>query len=105
MMASRVTGAGSILLEAHDLTLPTGTGIATYARVLDEALRTLGYQTEALIGAARGFNRKDPTLSEIAFYEEFVEFPRIFSEQPAVESKAASRINNTTNFVMLVVHN
>jgi glycosyltransferase involved in cell wall biosynthesis len=69
MTASRVTGAGSILLEAHDLTLPTGTGIATYARVLDEALRTLGYQTEALIGAARGFDRKDPTLSEIAFYD------------------------------------
>ena len=66
MTASR---AGSILLEAHDLTLPHGTGIATYARNLDEALRTLGYRTEALIGASRGLDRKDPMLSEIAFHD------------------------------------
>jgi glycosyltransferase involved in cell wall biosynthesis len=66
MTASR---AGSILLEAHDLMLPHGTGIATYARNLNEALHTLGYQTEALIGASRSLARKDPTLSEIAFYD------------------------------------
>ena len=68
-MKASDAGAGAILLEAHDLTLPHGTGIATYARVLDEALRSLGYRTEALIGAARGFDRKDPILSEIAFYD------------------------------------
>ena len=68
-MASGAARAGSILLEAHDLTLAHGTGIATYARVLDEALRTLGYETEALIGAARGVDRRDPILGEIAFYD------------------------------------
>jgi glycosyltransferase involved in cell wall biosynthesis len=66
-MTSAETGA--ILLEAHDLTLASGTGIATYARVLDKTLRTLGYRTEALVGSSRGLDRKDPALSEIAFYD------------------------------------
>ena len=68
-MAGTAGATGSVLLEAHDLTRPHGTGIATYARVLDEALRTLGYQTEALVGAPRGLDRSDPTLSEIVFYD------------------------------------
>lgn len=69
MTTSPVSGPASILIEAHDLTRPGGTGIATYTRVLDEAVRTLGYRTEAVVGATRGLNRKDPTLSEIAFYD------------------------------------
>ena len=69
MTPGTLDGGESVLLEAHDLTRPHGTGIATYARVLDEALRTLGYRTEALVGAPRGLDRKDPTLSEIVFYD------------------------------------
>jgi glycosyltransferase involved in cell wall biosynthesis len=58
-----------ILVEAHNLTLPTGTGIATYARVLGRTLRDLSYQTDVLVGTSRPISVKDPLQSEVSFFD------------------------------------
>ncbi len=58
-----------ILLEGHNLTLETGTGIATYARTLNATLRTLGYATEVVVGTRVQVATKDPLLGEISFYD------------------------------------
>ena len=58
-----------ILLEGHNLVLPTGTGIATYARQLVETLRRLDLVVELLIGSPRGIDRKDPILTEISLFD------------------------------------
>ncbi len=61
--------ARRVLLEADNLTLPTGTGIATYARNLGRALKDLGYSTGALVGVPRGLSQKDPALNRIGFHD------------------------------------
>ena len=58
-----------ILLEADNLTLPTGTGIATYARNLGRTLKDLGHTTGALIGVPRPLSHKDPALNRIGFHD------------------------------------
>ena len=65
----------TILLEGHNLTLPTGTGIATYARVLGRTLDQLGYKREVLVGSPRSVDVKDPLLSEISFYDAAASVP------------------------------
>jgi glycosyltransferase involved in cell wall biosynthesis len=59
----------SILIEGHNLTLATGTGIATYARNLGETARELGYTTEVLVSALRGYDRKDPVMNEVNLFD------------------------------------
>ena len=59
----------TILLEAHNLTLEQGTGIATYARVLAASLRNLGFDTELLVSTRRSIDHRDPILGEIGFFD------------------------------------
>jgi len=59
----------SILFEANALTLPQGTGIATYSRNLARTADAVGYETELLIGTNRAVNRKDPLLAEISLHD------------------------------------
>jgi glycosyltransferase involved in cell wall biosynthesis len=58
-----------ILLEADNLTLPTGTGIATYARGLADNLAKLNHKVDALVGVRRSLSTKDPVLNELSFYD------------------------------------
>jgi glycosyltransferase involved in cell wall biosynthesis len=67
--AAAWNGKPSILVEAHNLVLPTGTGIATYARVLQSTLVSLGHRVDALVGAPRALKVKDPLLAEVTFYD------------------------------------
>lgn len=67
-MTRRDIGA-TVLLEGHNLTLPTGTGIATYARHLADAVRDLGYRTEVLVGSNRRIDTKDQQLAEIVLLD------------------------------------
>jgi glycosyltransferase involved in cell wall biosynthesis len=60
---------GRILIEGHNLTLATGTGIATYARQLGEAVAGIGYAPEVLVGSARGLDPKDPELAEVSLFD------------------------------------
>ncbi len=59
----------SILLEAHAVTLKSGTGIATYARNLAKTATNAGYRTELLLGIDRPINRRDPLLAEVSLYD------------------------------------
>ncbi|KRE15927.1 hypothetical protein ASE63_16200 [Bosea sp. Root381] len=58
-----------MLFEANAITLPQGTGIATYARNLARTADAAGYDTELLIGTDRAVNRKDPLLAEISLHD------------------------------------
>lgn len=58
-----------LLLEGHNLTLPTGTGIATYARVLGGTARELGYRVDVLVGSRRAIDTRDPLLGEIGLHD------------------------------------
>lgn len=59
----------SILYEAHNLTLKSGTGIATYARTLARAAGRLGYSVEGLFGVERGLGRGDDRLNEVLAFD------------------------------------
>jgi glycosyltransferase involved in cell wall biosynthesis len=58
-----------LLLEGDNLTLPTGTGIATYARVLGRTAQQLGWQVDVLVGTPRRLDTKDPLLAEIGLHD------------------------------------
>jgi glycosyltransferase involved in cell wall biosynthesis len=57
-----------ICIDGFNLAMSKGSGIATYARNLNSALRTLGYQTHILYGPEQGLT-KDPLLNEIALFD------------------------------------
>jgi glycosyltransferase involved in cell wall biosynthesis len=61
--------APTIVYEGHNLTLRSGAGVATYARNLAVAARTLGYTTKVLVGVNKELQRKEPLLTEIALYD------------------------------------
>ncbi len=61
--------APTILYEGHNLTLRSGAGVATYARNLAAAARTLGYAPRILVGVNKELQRKEPLLTEIALYD------------------------------------
>lgn len=75
----------TILLEGHNLTLGAGTGIATYAKVLSNTLRDLGYRTEVLIGTRRPVDGKDPILGEVALHDAAADLPRPLLHRIAIE--------------------
>src|SRR5215216_3352837 len=56
---------GTILYEAHNLTIGSGTGIATYARELALAAGRLGYNVHGLFGVERGLARGEDHLNEV----------------------------------------
>lgn len=58
----------SVCLDAFNISLAKGFGIATYARNLNVALRGLGHETQLLYGPERAQGR-DPLLSEIALFD------------------------------------
>ncbi|MGE0764967.1 MAG: glycosyltransferase family 4 protein [Hyphomicrobiaceae bacterium] len=58
-----------VIVEGNDLTLASGTGIATYARQLGTAARSAGFTTELLVGSSRGLDQKDATLAEVTFFD------------------------------------
>jgi glycosyltransferase involved in cell wall biosynthesis len=57
-----------ICLDAFNLALEKGTGIATYTRNLSEAVTTLGMEAQLLYGPKQGPQR-DALLSEIALFD------------------------------------
>ena len=59
----------TILYELFNLTIPAGTGIATYARNLCAIGAELGYDVEGLLHSYRSIDAKDPTLAEVSFFD------------------------------------
>ena len=59
----------TILYEGHNLTLKTGTGIATYGRMLAATARQLGHRTDLLTGINTSVGFRDPERNEIAFFD------------------------------------
>ncbi len=62
---SRRGPGGRVFVDGHNLALPQGTGVATYARNLVAALGRLGLETEGVYGLGVP-DRADPLLREIA---------------------------------------
>ncbi len=54
-----------ILYELYNLSLPTGTGIATYARNLVHSAAGLGYETQGLLNSNGKVHPRDPVLTEV----------------------------------------
>ena len=61
-------GPSRIVVDGHNLALPQGTGVATYARNLVAALGRLGLPAEGLYGLGVP-DRADPLLREIALHD------------------------------------
>jgi glycosyltransferase involved in cell wall biosynthesis len=59
----------SVLLEAYNIALRRGTGIATYTRGLAEAARANGYSIDGLLHSFSNLETKDSLLGEISFYD------------------------------------
>lgn len=57
-----------IALDAYNISLPQGTGVATYGRNLARAVEGLGHEVSVLFGA-RASHSKVPLLNEIALAE------------------------------------
>jgi len=64
-----MTKPKKILFECQNLTLTTGTGIATYARNLALQASNIGYETSALYGVKAKLGAKEAALDEIALYD------------------------------------
>jgi glycosyltransferase involved in cell wall biosynthesis len=60
---------GTILYEAHNLTIKSGTGIATYARALAQAATNLGYDVDGVFGVERGLARDNDRLNEVLAFD------------------------------------
>lgn len=58
----------SVLIDAYNIALPHGTGVATYGRGLAAAAHGLGQQVHLLFGAKAGHS-KVPLLNEVALAE------------------------------------
>lgn len=57
-----------ICIDGFNIAMPRGSGIATYGRNLNHALRTLGHETQILYGPLQGPD-KVPLLGEIALVD------------------------------------
>ncbi|MDE2355180.1 MAG: hypothetical protein KGL69_00350, partial [Alphaproteobacteria bacterium] len=57
----------TIAIDGFNISLPQGSGIATYARNLNQAVRGLGHQTDLIFGPPR--LRKDPILAELDLFD------------------------------------
>lgn len=58
-----------VLIEGNALTQTQGTGIATYTRNLNRAVRANGCSTDVLVNFRTPLSRRDPILNEISFFE------------------------------------
>lgn len=61
-----------ILIDAFNMSLARGTGIATYARGLVDACGSIGLETHVLYGESKGTS-SDPLLREILFFDSSAE--------------------------------
>jgi glycosyltransferase involved in cell wall biosynthesis len=59
----------SVLLEAYNVGLRGGTGIATYIRNLTEAAKANGYSVDGLLHSFSKLSSRDPFLGEVGFYD------------------------------------
>src|SRR5262249_2850273 len=59
----------TVLLEAYNVGLEGGTGIATYIRNLTKAAKANGYFVDGLLHSFSNVETKDSLLSEISFYD------------------------------------
>lgn len=57
-----------IMLDGYNLSLPEGTGVATYGRNLSKIIKSLGYQVDIIYGG-KSTRYNNPLLSEIAFFD------------------------------------
>lgn len=64
--------SASVLIDGHNLTLPSSTGIGTYARNLAAAIASFGLKPELLLGGNADVDPKDPQLSEIALFDALI---------------------------------
>lgn len=58
-----------ILFELFNMTVPGGTGIATYARHLCSTAQDLGYEAEGLLHSYRPIDTRDSVLAEVGFFD------------------------------------
>lgn len=58
-----------VLLEAQNLLLSSGTGIATYARGLAKALRAAKFRTDALVATNRSLPQNDEMLADTILFD------------------------------------
>ena len=57
-----------ICIDGHNLAMPQGTGVATYARNLANTLHDMGHHVSVLFGAPLGRDTPD-LLKEVCFYD------------------------------------
>src|SRR5262249_46985385 len=70
----------TVLLEAYNVALGRGTGIATYIRNLTEAAKANGYSVDGLLHSFSNIETKDALLAEISFYDARNRVPSKFIE-------------------------
>jgi glycosyltransferase involved in cell wall biosynthesis len=70
----------TVLLEAYNVALRRGTGIATYTRNLAKAAVANGYFVDGLLHSFSNLETKDPLLGEIRFYDARNSAPSKFVE-------------------------
>jgi len=58
-----------VLLEAYNVALRGGTGIATYVKNLAEAAKSNGYAVDGLLHSNSKLDRDDALLGEVGFYD------------------------------------
>lgn len=75
-----------ILIDGMNLSLKTGTGVATYARNLCRVVREAGHHVDVLFGEPFGYHR-DPIFRELAFFD--AEFPPRWSDRFGRQIRAA----------------
>lgn len=68
-MSQPLSARPFVVLDAYNLDLPRGTGVATYARNLSYGLKALGYEVGILHGR-RIAGAKDALLREVTFFDE-----------------------------------
>src|SRR5437763_5255330 len=69
MVSGAANGAPRIVFDGLNLSLPQGTGIATYTRMLTRLARALGYDI-GVVYSTPFTPAADPRLREIAFFDE-----------------------------------
>lgn len=70
-----------ILYELYNLSIPQGTGIATYSRNLINAAHNIGYEINGLFNSSRKLNFQDKLLDEIGFFDARNKEPESYFEQ------------------------
>lgn len=62
----------SVGIDGYNIAMPNGTGVATYGRMLVQAVRELGYDTTGIFGIDPGTS---PNLAPFVFYDRLINPP------------------------------